>query len=645
MAWDDAPPSPSELISAKKWDEEAPTAEELAAMQTPSLLRALGRGAGQGATLGFADEMAGALESPSGALESLAKYLNLPTIEKDIPAYQKERDAARQINERAKTAHPYGFGAGEILGGTGLGAATGGFGGLGAVASDASLAARMAGGIEAGATLGAVSGVGTSNELENAPKSALVGAASGATVGAAMPVAGAALGKIGGAIGSVIPDKFKTAFQLGKEGINLSNEAGRRQVIDTEQQNVVEKLANQIKTGDDSLAAKVGGEFGAVKDQNANTSLNVEPAVEKAQSLINQLAKEGDEGADRVKLQTLLDRYVKEKPTFSNATEKPSSVGSDVKLDPTSLTPVTNPANDLDPLSLTTSNAPESLAAATKGTAPNPTETIFDPMAMTSRPVRNLTEIPFKDVLATKKSFQGVSEYGNGMSSKNGKNIAGLLAKEFTEPLETIPEMATANAKYNTLQEDVLNPLGLKGKMNKAEAANALRNKVFGYEANSNQAGSNIRADVEQALVGMEKLDPELAKSVRNLWSSTSKRIQVAKDAGQGGAVQLSGVPGVIKSQSTQLVNAAGRGAGAISKSASNALGVTGKFLNSMPLESLRAIGQKLQASQAGTSQKLGNILSAAAEKDQIGRNALIFTVMQNPDYRNLIQQTLGLGD
>lgn len=138
------------------------TPVEQAPAPEPGRLEALGRGAIQGATLGFGDEITGALES-------------IFTDKK----YQQARDEARAANDRARTAHGGFYGVGEAGGGLasafvpGLGIAEGA--GLGTVAAKSALA----GGIGAlGSSDKALSDVG--GTLKDVGVGALTGAAGGA---------------------------------------------------------------------------------------------------------------------------------------------------------------------------------------------------------------------------------------------------------------------------------------------------------------------------------------------------------------------------------------------------------------------------------------------------------------------------------
>lgn len=111
-------------------EEEQPT-------NKPGLLESAVRGVGQGVTLGFQDEIAGALDA---AFTS--------------KSYSQGRDEARAANEAARQAHPIAFGAGEIGGSVALGAVTGGT----AAAGRGAIGAAKVAGLE-----GAIYGAGSSN--------------------------------------------------------------------------------------------------------------------------------------------------------------------------------------------------------------------------------------------------------------------------------------------------------------------------------------------------------------------------------------------------------------------------------------------------------------------------------------------------
>jgi hypothetical protein len=186
----------------------------------PNIPESLARGAGQGATLGFGDEINAGVQAlgikalgQTGAQKSLGQL------------YKENRDAFRRENEAAKAAHPYVYGAGQIAGGAPLALATGGGG-----------TARLIG---TSAALGGATGLGEST-AEGAGGMALdtgKGAAIGAAIPAAVTGAGALLRRAapalrGGAIGlgrkiiSNIPHSLSGAPELPAETVQAAFNEG-----------------------------------------------------------------------------------------------------------------------------------------------------------------------------------------------------------------------------------------------------------------------------------------------------------------------------------------------------------------------------------------------------------------------------------
>jgi len=75
------------------------------------------RGAAQGATLGFADELAGAIKDPVGAAKQAASYVGYEPSEEDVAGYKSARDKYRAADEAARERSPIASTLGEIGGG------------------------------------------------------------------------------------------------------------------------------------------------------------------------------------------------------------------------------------------------------------------------------------------------------------------------------------------------------------------------------------------------------------------------------------------------------------------------------------------------------------------------------------------------
>lgn len=153
---------------------------KLEAASQYSPLESAGRGAMQGATLGFGDEIAGAVQALPEAITSDKKLKDL---------YQKYRDIQRKKNDEAQKQNPKSFFAGNVVGGLAPVALTGG----------AAAPETLAGAIGLGASYGAASGLGSSEadltkgQVGQAAKDTAIGAGIGAGTGAVMHGIGQAL--------------------------------------------------------------------------------------------------------------------------------------------------------------------------------------------------------------------------------------------------------------------------------------------------------------------------------------------------------------------------------------------------------------------------------------------------------------------
>lgn len=147
------------------------------AAPAPGIGESVARGALQGATFGFADEISGAIE---GALS-------------DKPfttAYREARDASRARFRAAEAANPKASFVGNIVGGFAVP-------GLGAAKAAKTTATTIGGALKTGAKLGAVSGLGASEATDAAGLAGDVvrGGVGGAVGGAALKGAGDWIGR------------------------------------------------------------------------------------------------------------------------------------------------------------------------------------------------------------------------------------------------------------------------------------------------------------------------------------------------------------------------------------------------------------------------------------------------------------------
>lgn len=151
---------------AIQWDDEQPAGgiawdEPQAPRQQPTAAEAFGRGAVQGATLGFGDELGAAgqafLQYQSQFLPKSARELlgieNAGANGSPLDVYRQARGENRQLEQRAQEAAPLAYGAGELLGGAPVAGLAPGYAGAALMGAAGGL-----GGGEADLTRGDVAG-------------------------------------------------------------------------------------------------------------------------------------------------------------------------------------------------------------------------------------------------------------------------------------------------------------------------------------------------------------------------------------------------------------------------------------------------------------------------------------------------------
>lgn len=155
MSWKKTIKTVDDSVPTKSWRDTITTISD-----EPSELESLVRGAAQGATFGFSDELTGALES----------LLTDKT-------YEQARDESRQNYDKAQNANPLSYGTGEI--GTAIGMSL--IPGVGII--HAGRGATTAARVGMAAAQGGLTGAGLSDE--DSVEGVLKDSAKGATIGAA----------------------------------------------------------------------------------------------------------------------------------------------------------------------------------------------------------------------------------------------------------------------------------------------------------------------------------------------------------------------------------------------------------------------------------------------------------------------------
>ena len=168
-----------------------------AAAQQPSTMEAIGRGAAQGLTAGFSDELTGLAEAggrkpdePLGLGHIIfGAYKYLRGNPDAVKLYDTAVTRERKANEAASEAHPVAYGGSELAGSVASMLAVG-------PEFAATLPARVGQAAKVGAAYGAISGVGQGEDPEGKLEAGGAGAVEGALGGAGGELAGKAIGRM-----------------------------------------------------------------------------------------------------------------------------------------------------------------------------------------------------------------------------------------------------------------------------------------------------------------------------------------------------------------------------------------------------------------------------------------------------------------
>jgi len=248
---------------ADPWSEFQPAADASnlahAGARAPDIGRtaAFGRGAAQGATLGFGDELQGLIQAALPVPGDAGTFAE---------RYRRERDAARAANEAAKQAHPVLYRVGNVAGG----AAPTLLAPAAKAAQGASLLTRAGVGALNAAPMGAAFGAGESTAATpgGIATDAALGAAGGAALGAATPVVGGLLKKGAAEAAEGLGGR---ALRYGRNAIaGVTNALARRKPLAPEAVeaafqagairpgSTVEGIANRLQEAADPLADRYG---------------------------------------------------------------------------------------------------------------------------------------------------------------------------------------------------------------------------------------------------------------------------------------------------------------------------------------------------------------------------------------------------
>lgn len=568
--------------------DELQTIEKLKKMPTggitppsqPGMLESAARGAEQGATFGFGDEINGALSALAHPDDKLSILEN----------YRKNRDESRAAMEAASNAHPYVYGAGNLAGAIAPALLTGGGS---ALAEGGGAAAKSA--LEMGAKYGALSGLGSSDadvtqgDLGQAAKDTLTGGITGAAIAPAVDAAGRAilpsLAKFGKnaleTIGGLKPVEALTGpFEQGMLGRSTLGKVGKQ-------------------TAEDIGLATAG------ESTQGNPLNYMTPVQERANALGEQ---------------------------------KLGMLEQAAPLSPDDYLPWVQQAKAATANASKASNGTTGSGVATIDDLID--KTFFDKVpdmqgGMASVPKPQVSMMQLENFKRTIGDL-GSAEFANGMKDPTAQALVNrLLSPVEGRPLNFQERLINIHPDTIPLTTFMENQVPGLSQVNKelSGMTSAINSAPSPGQVVTTGQRSLESADAMNKLFEHLKANPDVLESVQDRIADAQKLKNAVGTTNEAGLSK--GIIGdTYRAVGGAVTNTAGRVLGGTGR-------LLGGLYEAAPDEVKKvAATVAARAKDLGPlAPALSNVLNQAAERDEAGRRALFFTIEQNPSYREILRK------
>lgn len=658
------------------------------------------RGVAQGASFGFSDELAGGLEAGSDILAgktSMERFIDAYRQHRD-----ESRALNKAAEERSPTAYTLGNLGGGVAPALLTGGASAPTQALGLL-SRLKSAGQIGAASGALTGLGTSEAPTISGDIENAIESAAGGAVLGSGIqGGAELIKGTgrAVRGVGKAIADTQLGKdVIDAFKFGQSGTNIVSSSGLNE-IESNARKAASNLGLGARQAQKEAGVELGTVKQGIRESGKN--FDVSDEVNKVQSLIDNLKRSDNPDAikDVEFLQKYLDnlllgkeseipvqmskftpgKEISPKPSSRDALELEASksrasakaLGQDLK---TNIIPSEDDAgNKLLTLLKSTDenvgaaeraipikdengniidhaldlgeNINNKTSASAKTVLDNPaveggfTSSERGPIVTEMQKVRqggiNPSQVNYskaEDINKTLTDFGGVTGTPS-LKTQEAINQSRLLAKSVKDKITQIPELAEGNKNYAAASQ-ALETLGLKsddfvkdavtGEIRLDATAKTKMNGIVRRMARDTDAGDNAAEKLTQALDLIKQTNPKIAEALGPEVQSTSRALDLAQKAQRLGLLNRSTY---LKSGSITASNLVGRGTDIVKKAISSATP-----------DDLKQVAQSLIQKGSPSGMKLASHLSEAMRKDNVGRNAALFSLQQDPNYRQMLKE------
>lgn len=539
------------------------------------------RGSEQGLTLNFADEIGSAIGAGlEGVSQAWTQGSLAPLSDQNLMReYEDYLNWNRERYKQAEAANPKTFLAGEIAGSTLLPAGTLGKG--------ATMADKIRHGALVGGALSGTAAAGASEAdigSQDFNRDVLFGTAGGVIGGAVAPplISGtkAVADEVAGGarwLGGKILGPTTEAFDLGLKGIKAGSEAGQEAVT----KNVSDFAAKPASFVKENLE-----EYAKLKND----------LISEAQAMGIQL--------DAKKIDNMINARVGQ-VSKSNLPEVQAELG---KLQ-------------------------ELLLTAQKG-------------ALVKTPTGQIVRAGSKNLSNPEEAYQlykdlkQISQFGDkGLGSQEARKATGQTIQELQailrDPQSGIAHLTNVDQKINSLNK-AAEALGIKDTFDINEPQ--IREKIIsllGQEGKVTVGGIKAEQRIDDFLNELEKVNKRAADQFREEFPKYGEQLQVLQEVNK----PLGTLFSLPRKLSTTGANVAGYYVGAAGRAAKT-IGESGVApIRDMSPDWLKNTAAKLAQQASPAAQELSNLLVKAADSEERARNAILFGLMQNPAYRQMMKE------
>lgn len=559
----------------------------------------------------------------NAALKSLGIKGDIGPTSSDELYKQGTKDVLKDQDEAVKRS-PIAYRAGEA-GGIGLGAlATGGIAPeLMTASKGAGLLAKAGVGAVNAAPVGALYGAlnshgsivgGTPDEMKQVGKDAALGAGIGATVGAGAAAAGHQISKSLAKLGDHPAFKeLAERYKIGTEGKNISNEAdmfgtsAAPESFDTALSQHDSRSANELLEGlnkmDDSLGENVGKSLAEATEKGVNIKAT-QPVSQKLDKLMGALPdiSIGDEGLN------VGDSGEYAEPAFKSLSEMANKFKNE-GLNPSELWKFRNELANAGKTLRNSSNANDRLLA-------------------------NEIYSTTSDLSGTLK--QSVPDYGDAASRMESfrRNMPeSILSKDNPADVTGLRVSGTRNVDQKLMQN--LKKM-VRGIYNDDDIAKgSFTNLLKGMQdLNQSEMALKESGKITQTIFEEMGVQPQQIEDFIKQQAMRSKTLQNYAPGG------LSLGHGVVDSVKATVKNSAGDIAEKMGNraAAKNPTVSMSQKLFSAPDDTLNKFSSDVLSKIPGQKPLADALANAINNKDSTAKNAVLFTIMQNPNLRSLVE-------